>query len=245
MRLQGRKRLGHARMEWAGGGGAGFERAGAGVDGPGIRRQLRGRLHVNSQAVPSDNELPMRGNSCYRHLLDGFGSAGLLRAFDQVLQGPLLLMEVRAGGQTQTGSRRIRSLGPGRGNPAAFLTRQRSRGCAAGSPPPTIFRAKYNLTPTLNQTTKPGYRFTKYGSFRTVHPRRKEPATLDPAVNESGFRKKVPLFRRQENGGERDTRGGGGGVTSIPSARPGPGTQWGLRKRPLASETQYSLPVHE
>lgn len=67
------------------------------MDGPGIRRQLRGRLHVNSQAVPSDNELPMRGNSCYRHLLDGFGSAGLLRAFDQVLQGPLLLMEVRAG----------------------------------------------------------------------------------------------------------------------------------------------------
>lgn len=101
MRLQGRNRLGHARMERAGGGGAGYERAGAGVDGPGIRCQLRGRLHVNPQAVPTDNELLMRGNSCYPHLLSGFGSAGLLRAFDQVLQGSLLLWRLELGGPTQ------------------------------------------------------------------------------------------------------------------------------------------------
>lgn len=80
---------------------AGYKRAGARVDGPGVRRQLRRRLHVNPQAVPSDNELPIRGNPCYPHLLSGFGSAGLLRAFDQVLQGSLLLWRLELGGQTQ------------------------------------------------------------------------------------------------------------------------------------------------
>lgn len=74
---------------------------------------------------------------------------------------------------------------------------------AAGSPPPTIFRVKYNFTPLHNQTTKPDYRSTRFGNFKTLYPGWEG---YQLQVSLAVGRKCVLLFKRRQKVAERHCR---------------------------------------